>query len=449
MKQDSAKPTTSQSHVPVAIVGGGIAGITAAVRLCQMGIRPLLLEKKPQLGGRARSIFIPRISAWVDNGQHALGGTYTHTLQLLETLGTRDTIHFEDFLRIAFYYRTRQPFIFRTNPAPAPLHFLAPLFRTRAFSTRDKQQFLRQTIRFFLAPGSGDVAQHFSEQNALYRTIIEPLTLAALNTPPHQASARLLRNILREGFLTTRHGARLGIPKRMLHHVLGAPALKWLQDHGAEVRLKTTVAHIAPIRERFHITLKNGQNLTADGVILAIPPWELKPLLARSQLSLSPRIREFLQQMETSAILTANIWFRTPLPLPEVVAFPDGPFQWLFPLPEESRPGSAGYALVMSAPEKRFLTSSPESVQDLVVTQLCEQTGVSLWNTPPEAFFVIKEHNATLLQTAELHALRPSIESGIPRLWFAGDWVQTNLPATLEGAVRSALQVCDAISHQL
>ncbi|HFB68337.1 MAG TPA: hypothetical protein ENJ66_05190, partial [Calditrichae bacterium] len=150
-----------------------------------------------------------------------------------------------------------------------------------------------------------------------------------------------------------------------------------------------------------------------------------------------------------SAILTANIWFRDPLPLPDVVAFPDGPFQWLFPLPAESRPGSAGYALVMSAPEKRFLALTPEALQNAVITQLCEQTGISLWNTPPDAFFVMKERNATLLQTPEIHALRPSTASGISRLWFAGDWVQTHLPATLEGAVRSALQICDDISHQL
>ena len=449
MMNQPSIPTTPSSHVPIAIIGGGIAGITAAVRLCEMGIRSLLLEKKPQLGGRARSIFIPRIDAWVDNGQHALGGTYAHTLWLLETLGTQNAIHFDEYLKIAFYYRTRPPFVFRTSPAPAPLHFLGPIFRSRAFSSRDKGQFLRQSLRFFLAPGSGNVAHHFPKQNALYRTIIEPLTLAALNTPPHQASARLLRNILREGFLTTRRGARLGIPKRMLHHVLGAPALKWLQDHGAEVRLKTIVAHITRVRERFHITLKNGERLTADGVILAIPPWELKPLLARSDLSLPSPTETFLRQMTTSAILTANIWFRDPLPLPDVVAFPDGPFQWLFPLPVESRPGSAGYALVMSAPEKRFLALTPEALQDVVITQLCEQTGISLWNTPPAAFFVMKERNATLLQTPEIHPLRPSMASGVPRLWFAGDWVQTHLPATLEGAVRSALQICDDIPHQL
>ncbi len=443
------KSASSTSTVPVAIIGGGIAGIAAAVALCKLGISPILIEKKPQLGGRARSVYIRSIGAWVDNGQHALGGTYRYTLELLRTLNTEQFIHFENNLKIDFYYRTRPPFHFQTCTAPPPLHFLLPLLKNRTFSFSHKRQFLEQATRFFLLPGKGVVGDHFSTENPLYQTILEPLTLAALNTPPLQASALLLRNVLREGFLTTRKGTRLGIPQRMLQFILGNPAREWLERHGATVLLSTVVTSLKPEKEFFGIAFKNRPPLQARAVIITLPPWDFQRLAHQSALGFPSQIQKFLDTASSSPILTTTIWFKEPLPVSSVVAFPEGPFQWMFPLPAESYPGNTGYALVVSAPPDHLLRQNRHQLNHIALKQLQEQIGIAPSRLQVTAFFTMKERRATLLQTPEVHSLRPGVYSGIPRLLLAGDWVQTRLPATLEGAVRSAFQAVNILAPLL
>ncbi len=434
----------SSAIIPVTIVGGGITGIATAIALAQAGVRPLLIERQSQLGGRARSIFLKKWNIWLDNGQHALSTAYPATLQLLRTLNTVSHIAFQSRLCVQFYYPHRPPFTFQAQPYPAPLHFVLPILRHPQFSLKERWQMATGLLRLFIHSSTHSDAplqRFFARRDALYHTIIDAMALAALNTPASVASSTVFQRTLLQGFLKAPRYGALGVPNRPLHQLLGHPAHQWIQQHGGTVLLNTRVTALRRRPHYWEVHTSRRMPIKTRTVVLTLPPWQFRHLLPFIQPVLPPSVSRIIDALPGQPILTLYLWFEHPLPIPAISAFPYGPFQWVFPLPEACNFAGYGYALVISSPPTNLLTKNAAALAQLARHQLMTQIGLPPARVKPVAFFTMKEKRATIPLTPQTHHLRPAPGEIAPGLFIAGDWTQTGLPATLESAVQSAHRV--------
>jgi len=429
----------------VVIVGGGVAGISAAVHAIQNGVKPILLERSPGLGGRARSLFANDVNAYIDNGQHALSGSYAETRRLLSIIGSEEKIDFQQRLSIQFQLNARHSIRFQSWPLPPPLHFLLPLLLNAPLTAIDRRflkcfgwRYLRTTgedLRRFTVREWLNAA---GDAPFLEKFLWEPITLATLNTPLEKASAFLLYQVLKNAFLGTAKNCGLGLPNEMLGDLFAGPAEKYMKKHGGEIRTNASVTRIILENKRIvALEMRNGERIETPMLIMAIPPHALAKLL-----DASPEIREKLpynfHKFEYSPIITANIWCKNPISAHFPTALVDSPVQWVFSLPTKAqKPGLHGYALVISAAFKE-VDFTAEQILQLIDSELYHYFLKNLFNDLQVAHYkIVKEKRATFLQTPQSLHLRATAKTPIPNFFLAGDWTDTDLPATIESAALS------------
>jgi len=418
----------------VAVIGGGWAGLAAAVRACSLGHQVSLFEMAPQLGGRARSVTHDGLT--LDNGQHILIGAYRDTLALMRQVGVDpDTVLHRQPLTLRYPDGSG----LRLPPGPALPAFARGVLGWRDLPWRDRLGLLMLAARWrlqgFRCPPAMTVAELARRcPPQAYRELIEPLCVAALNTPAEQASAQVLLTVLRDALFGAPGAADLLLPRAPLDALLPAAALQWLQAHGAQVALGRRVMQIAVSSDEVAV---DGESF--DRVIVATPPGEAARLLA----TLAPEWSESAAAFTYQPIITA--WLRAPQarwPQPMMALRADGlrPAQFGFDL------GALGgtahtYALVVSG-AAAWVEAGSEATQTALVSQWEEafpvaEHGTVEWltsRTEKRATFACKP---LLRRTpAKVHA----------RVTVAGDHVQGPYPATLEGAVRSGLAAAEALA---
>ncbi len=435
-------------NLPVVVIGGGMAGLAAAVVCQKQGWQTVLVEKNRTPGGRTRSFALPAKPFAVDNGQHLLLAGYTQTRRLLAKLGVAHKVHYQRGLQVTYLIPGWGLWSLKALPLPAPFHLLLPLMLGRPLSLRSRIQLLSLAgwVSKPAAPLTVSQWLQLSRQTSqLVHWFWAPLTLSTINTPPAQASAELLLAVLRQGFLKSFRASGLGFPQALLQSLLVEPAVRFLQSRGATLLTGRRAVALTP-EETGHVTvrLQNGRRITARGVIVALPPSETLALL-KTHL---PDLRVVAEQ-ETSPIVTVNFWLRTPLAVPLPLAFVEGPFHWLLPLPPDSAPpGLVGYSLVASAAFQ--LARLPKDH----IWQRCLHF---LQHLPLKAFWhlefvdhqVVKQPRATLVQSPRFVRFRATANTPLPGLYLAGDWIQTGLPQTIESAVRSGILAAQALHQHL
>ncbi|GBD06612.1 15-cis-phytoene desaturase [bacterium HR21] len=418
----------------VVVVGAGVAGIAAAVSLVRRGWEVLVLEARSSVGGRASSVWDATAGEFVDCGQHVLLGAYTAFFATLQALGTRQLLGAETPLRFLFCEESGQ-FLFDAGRLPGRLGFVAALWGIPGLSRWERFRLLwalRQILTGKIPEMTVAEFLHRSRQGKrASSTFWQPLTLATLNAPPEEAALSLLRTVLREGFLRDAEAARFLVPCRSLHEVLD-PFGRWLADHGGELRLNTLVTGLefegSTVRA---VRVSPDGKIPADAVVLALPPWSLVRILP--VLRRVPEYAGFLHTLRSSPILTLYLWLREPLLPAPVCAFAHPDLHWAFRHP--TRFGAEKVSLVVSA---------ADHLRDLPYRQLLERC-LRAFATVIPAFHpalvlhqrVMVQRTATARLTPELVALRPSGKTPWDNLVLAGDWLQTGLPCTLEGAARS------------
>lgn len=429
----------------VIIAGGGVAGISAAIAALERGLKPLLLERTAQLGGRARSLYARDAGNPIDTGQHVLSAAYMETCQFLQKIGSLDKIDFQKRLRVDFRLHFRRNFRFRAWPLPAPLHFLLPLLLNSPLGKTDREFLFRQawrTRQFSPAQLKKMTVREWLDAAGkapfLEKLLWEPLTLATLNAPIEQASAFLLHQVLEKAFLGTSRRSGLGIPKTLLGDIFVAPAEEYIRKHGGEIRAGSTVKKVLIEDGRAAgVETRGGEILPTPYLILALPPHALTRLIGDSP-GLASAFRQDFSQFCYSPIITANLWLKNPLPGDFPMALVDSPAQWIFRLPDTSgKSESFGYAVVISAAFELAERSSAE-ILELLRREFRHFFGKDIFqDLHLLAGKVVKEKSATILQTPGTLKLRPPCRTNLPNLFLAGDWIDTGLPATIESAVVS------------
>jgi len=399
----------------VHVIGAGLAGLSAAVELAER-FDVALYEAAPQAGGRCRSYFDSTLNMTIDNGNHLLLSGNSAALDYARKTGGFDKLAiFEeaafDFCDLERGARWR----LRPNAGKIPWWILVPDRRLPDTAGLDylalaKMLFAKpgQTLRPFL--GDGDVA----------RRLWDPIFVSALNTAPEEASATLAAAIVRETFAKGGDSCRPVVAVEGLSAAFVDPALAWLQGRGANVAFGAKLRGLVFDGERV-AALDFGEHTVAleagDQVVLAVTA----PVAAELVPGLSA-------PTEFRSIVNAHFACAAPKHMPLLTGVIGGWTEWVFAFPDR-------LSVTISAAE-RFLATSREELAGHIWDEVQAVAGLT---APLPAWQIIKEKRATFAATPAQDAVRPGPATGWRNLFLAGDWVQTGLPSTIEGAIRSGL----------
>jgi squalene-associated FAD-dependent desaturase len=427
----------------VCVIGGGWAGLAAAVALTRRGARVRLLEAGPQLGGRARRVDFDGLA--VDNGPHIFIGAYTALLGLMADVGTDARVIRRSPLALQWLEAEGGAALSAPRWLPAPLHLAAALALARGLSVRDKLSSLHGGWRLrwpALTPHSDmPVAQWLrasGQSPRLIRVLWEPLCLAALNTSIATASAQVFQRVIRDAFMRGRADSDLLLPCADLSALLPDPAERWLRAQGADIQRHERVEalHIEHGRLTGLVTRKGAQ--TCRQAVLAVPFDQAAPLLA-PHAALAP-IAQRLDELRHEPI--ASVYLRYPpatrLPRPQLGAL-GTVTRGVFDRAAHGQPGLLSVIISAGGPHMAL-------EGDALAAQVHAELRALLPDLPqPLAHKVIRDKRATFACTVGVNALRPAAATPITGLALAGDYTATGYPATLEGAVRSGLHAARAL----
>ena len=442
----------------VLIIGGGFAGLAAGVALAEAGKKVRLLEQKPHLGGRARSFRDPTTGSLVDNGQHILMGCYHATIRFLHTIGTIERVHFQPRLAVPFLDRGGRLTRLECPNWPSPWHLLFGVLRSGSFTWTEKMEVLRmgkalRNSKPGTKPTAGESVTawltRLGQSESLQRNFWDLLCIAAMNEDPRLAGARLFERVLRLALFTSPADSRLGIVRGGLSECYTAAATAYIEARGGRVETSCGVRQLLIADGFFRgVELSQGGKLETAPVISAVPWQQLAGLLPGDLLRTEPSFSAALA-LRPAPIISINLWFDAPLTELEFAGLRGTTIQWLF---NKSRIlGSSDHcvSLVLSGahqqvdrPKQELLALALEDLGEL----LPDARQVKLLHS-----LVIKERFATFSPSPEADLLRPPARTPVRGLFLAGDWTDTGLPATIEGAVQSgytaAREVLQAGAH--
>ncbi len=417
----------------IAIIGGGWAGLAAAIELCLAGRRVTLFEAAPLLGGRARRADWHGLA--LDSGPHLILGAYTETLRLIDLLGTRDALDRRPLRLLGPDLDLRIPRL------PAPFHLAVGLATAGGLSWREKWAAARlirrlqaQNWQLTADAPLADWLQREGQPERLIRRLWQPLALAALNTPITLASAQTFAIVLRDslGGSHTPNGAASDalFTRTSLDAVFSEPAQHWLEEHGARLHIGQRVRHLQQTVDGWR--LDDLPDAYAQ-IILATSPIETTRLLEGQPDNLpATDLQAKLGQLDWQPIM--NLWLhfdgRLNLSYP-MQALGEADVPWLI----DRQDTALGLVCIIASADGPHSQADRDQLLADWLALLAQRCGPL---PPLRAHRWVHERRATFAATPD----RPrfAAKTDLPGLWLAGDYTHPEYPATLEGAVRSGVQ---------
>jgi squalene-associated FAD-dependent desaturase len=436
----------------VVVVGGGFAGLTAALRLARGGTRVTLVERRPFVGGRAYSFTHAASGDVLDNGPHVFMGAYTALRQLCREVGAPEAIAFQPRLHVPMAHPIDGIGAVAAPALPGPLQAPAALLGYRLLSRRDRLRLVAGAVRM-VARSAGSLAgttvagllADVGQCAAARARFWDPLVIATLNEVAERAAAGPLVAVLRRGFLAGARAARFGFARGPLGAAFGEPARAAIERAGGTVRLGATVAAVEVAGDQVAgVVLRDGGRLAADAVVLAVPLPALLPLLPASLRESAPFTR--LASATTSPIVSVHLWVAKDVRVgaPDAgapfVGLLDTQAQWLFDC-GAAADGGRRLATVTSG-ARAWDDADDATIVEAVLADV-RRTLPALRDVACTRAHVVRERHATVSLTPEVERLRPAPATAIRNLVLAGDWVRTGLPATIESAVVSGMRAAE------
>lgn len=396
------------------VVGAGLAGLSAAVRLVEAGFAVEIAEAAAQAGGRCRSYHDVQLGLTIDNGNHLVLAGNPAVARFRRTVGADTPLAGPDHADFAFAdLASGARWTIGINDGPLPWWVLTPSRRVPGSRLADYLPLAKLLAK---APGA-TLGQRITAAGPVWEKLLEPVLLAVLNTPPTEGSAALTAAVLRETLL---RGGKATLP-RIAEPTLAAafidPAATWLAQRGAPITLGKRLRAIETKGDRLS-ALDWGdtrQELTDETVVLAVPAWIAQGLLPGIS---APDVH--------NSIVNAHFAVAPPSGAPPMLALLGAKAQWLFAFPDR-------ISVTVSAAED-IVGLDREELARIFWDEIQRAYGFSA-NLP--AWQVVKEKRATFAATPDQDAKRPPAQTRWNNLLLAGDWTQTGLPATIEGALRS------------
>jgi len=401
-------------------IGAGLSGLAAAIRLSERGERVVVHEAMQQAGGRARSYYDAATDLVIDNGNHLLLSGNHAAMAYVGALGSQAGLVGPAHADFAFVdLASGERWTLHINDGRLPWWVLDEKSRVPGSSVTD---YLRLLPLVWAAKGK-TVGETIRCTGPVYHRLGHPLLLASLNVDPPQGSASLAGAIIRETLLA---GGRASRPliARGLTEVLIDPALRLLESRGAEVRFGAQLRALDLRDGKTHALDFGGERIAlgeGDAAILSVPPWTAPALVPG--LSAPSQYR---------AIVNAHFRVTPPKDFPSMIGVLGGPVEWIFAFPDR-------LSVTISGAD-RLLDQSREELAALIWREVAQVARITT-DLPP--WQVVRERRATFAATPAEDAKRPGAATKFANLYLAGDWTDTGLPATIEGAIRSGNRAAD------
>jgi squalene-associated FAD-dependent desaturase len=422
---------TNASQPSVAVIGGGYAGMAAAVELAGRGVPVTVFEAAPALGGRARRVTVNDTA--LDNGLHILIGAYSETLRLIDKVAPKR----DSFLRLPLDLQIHNQFHLRAPKLPAPLHVAWALFTAKGLTFNDKRAAARfmNTMKACAYRLKQDcTVEALLAENQQPIVLIEhlwaPLCVAALNTPMQRASAQVFLNVLRDSLGAGRAASDLLLARTDLTALFPKPAAEYVRACGGQVEVGASVERITRDGAGFNIHV-HGNARRFDQVICAVAPHRAAPLLA--DIAELQTAAQQIESLQYEPIHSVWLQFDGAVKLPSpMIGLANSPAQWLFD--RETICGQRGLIGAVISASEDHVGEAQDDLAQRVVADIAKAFGPLpklLWHR------VIAEKRATFSCTPDLQ--RPATAPPCPGFMLAGDYVAGDYPATIEAAVRSGI----------
>jgi len=414
--------------------------MAAAAELASRDIRATVFETARTLGGRARRVEINGVP--LDNGLHILIGAFRKTLRLIEL--TRQPQEATGLVRLPLELIVHPHFRLRAPRLPAPLHLAAALICARGFDLAGRMRaagFIAAMRRKSFSLGTDTSVEHLLASHrqppAVTRYLWNPLCISALNTQPHEASAQIFLNVLRDSFNGARTDSDLLLPAMDFSALFPERAAAYLTLHGGSVRLGVNVEAVLRTADGFQLAAEDGR---FSHVILAVSPHRLSTLIApHGELAeVNKLVQDFSYQPIHSVFLQYPPGSRLPFSMGGIEATYS---QWLFDRGRLcGQDGLIGVVISASGVHQELEQDELARRVHAELSAHFPGLGAPRWHR------VIAEKRATF--TCSVGLRRPTNRTPIPRLYLAGDYTASNYPATLESAVRSGVACARLVAEE-
>ena len=408
----------------VHIIGAGLAGLSAAVRLNAVGRHAVVHEATAFAGGRCRSYHDASLGMTIDNGNHLLLSGNRAALEYLRSIDAEHRLAGPPAAEFFFVdLASSERWTLRFNDGPIPFWVFDPGRRVPGTRALD----YAPMARLLWPPAGKTVGEVISCEGTVYRRLVAPLLLAALNIDPPQGSARLAAAVIRETLAVGGRACRPLIAREGLGSTLVEPALAFLQRRGTTVRMEHQLRSMRFGRERVDTLYFGGDSIALeadDAVILAVPPYAAAPLVG-----------ELVMPTEFRAIVNAHFRIDPPPAQPSMLGVLNGTVEWIFAFP--------GRLSVTISAGDRLIDTPREELARMLWSEVASVTGLP-GTLPP--WQIVRERRATFAATPAQDAKRPGAATPWRNLVLAGDWTDTGLPATIESAIRSGHRAADMIA---
>ncbi len=472
--------------------------MAASTALAEAGIAVDLLESRGSLGGRAYSI--PPSGPFpvpVDNGPHLFMGCYAETLRMLHRIGATDAFHWIDPLALTWRTPGGKKVSLKCAPLPAPFHLAWGLFTSNAFPFKEKTSMARALSAFSkkpfrLSPGVQTVAQFLdaTAQGPLSRERFwVPLCGSVMNVSPAVAPIGGLGEVLHRVFFGNRRDSAMGVARLPLGDLVSEKARRYLEEKGSRVLLHEGVQELTLNEKTFGVKTRSGAVWTGDALVLAIPPSSLSALWPRDGWEAAAHF----SQMGKSSIVSVHVILSKPVMGEHLLGLSGARFEWVFnrnanwawngkglfkntgtphpdPLPQGEREARFNASSTPSplrgegwgegdGKDFQYLSFTASAADDLARQKDPELLSLArreLTDRCPAAkdaqvlhSKVTREMAATFVWSGETERLRPPCQTPYPNVFLAGDWTNTGLPATLEGACLSGRRAAEKVRAYL
>ncbi|WP_370591358.1 hydroxysqualene dehydroxylase HpnE [Saccharopolyspora montiporae] len=436
----------------IAVIGGGLAGATAAIECADKGFEVDLFEGRPRLGGATYSF--QRGELLVDTGQHVFLRCYSSYIGLLQRFGVARFAGLQRRFHVPVLTPGRRPSVLRRGALPAPAHLAPALLGYRLLSLGERARVARTALALRGLDPADPVLDKISFGEWLRRQGETPrgisalwglLALAALNADPDESSMALAAKVFRTGVLDATRSMDVGVPRVPLARLHGVAAHDALLDAGVRVHLRSKVRALAPRSTGgFDLavdgTSGNG-SLDADSVVVATPHTAAAQLL-RPTLPEADR----WDRLSASPIVNVHVVYDRQVTGLEMAAAVDSPVQWVFDRTRSAGLGTGQYLALSQSAAHELLQRRTADLRAVFVPAL-QRLFPRARDARVLDFFVSREPRATFAQVPGSAALRPRARTAVPGLVLAGAWTATGWPDTTEGAVRSGSAAAEAVDQ--
>jgi len=429
----------------VLIIGGGLAGLAAAVRLAPRGLQVTLLEARDRLGGRAASFTDPATGQQIDTCQHVSMGCCPAFAHFCRTVGVAHLL--KPQRTMSFITPDRRVSRFRADPWPAPFHLTRSFAAAHYLTPMEKVRVAYGLLRLVMTSANDDrpLLPFLLDHRQTRRTIDRfwgVVLVSALNESVERLGLKYARKVFVDAFLRDRRGMEVQVPSVPLDRLYGAELHSWLDRHGVEIVVQSAVRTMEIEGGRVtKAVLRDGREMTADWYLSAVPHQRLLDVLPPGVVEAH---REFLELkgLESSPITSVHLWYDRPImDVPHAVLL-DGVGQWAFSRGEVA-PGEHYVQVVISA-SRELQSLGSEAIGRRVVSELGRYfRAASTARLLRRREVTVRD--ATFSAVPDVDSRRPGAASPIANLVLAGDWTATGWPATMEGAVRSGYLAANAI----